>query len=278
MSTTMPNFFTTSILPVSERLVLKGGAKRPIPVRVRVGYFHHPRFGHTLIDTGYSRYVTHPEKSDLLLAAYRLIVKPKILNKTPLKTGLAQIGIDKNEVETVILTHFHADHIGGLLDLPNVKILCSRWAWNSFLEKGKIRNALNGVFSILMSDDFEGRVAFFEDTFVSPAPLGLGDGFDIAGDGSIISVDLPGHMEGHVGICFPKLPKPFLYAADTQWLLQAIEEDLCPGLPARLVYQDARAAKQSVTKVKNFMEQGGDVMLCHDPHLHPLDIDGEFAV
>ena len=53
MITAGPHFFTTSILPVRESLLLKGGTRTRLPLRVRVGYFHHRRLGHTLIDAGY---------------------------------------------------------------------------------------------------------------------------------------------------------------------------------------------------------------------------------
>ena len=77
MTPVEPRFFTTSILAVRERLLLRGGRWRKVPLRVRVGYFHHPRLGHTLIDTGYSAGLTRPGAGhSLLLALYRRIIRP----------------------------------------------------------------------------------------------------------------------------------------------------------------------------------------------------------
>lgn len=275
MITAGPHFFTTSILRVRESLLLKGGARVRLPLRVRVGYFHHPRLGHTLIDTGYGMRAVRAEgKPDLLLAAYRRLIRPSTLSDDPLGDGLARLRLEKRDIETVIITHFHADHISGLADLPGSRILCPKGAWEALQANGRVRNTLEGVFVSLLPDDFEDRLGFLEDAPVMQAPAGIGSGLDLAGDGSVLAVDLPGHLEGHAGICFPKLEKPFLYATDVQWLKQAIMEDRCPGLPASMIYHHRGEAMRSVEKVRAFAQAGGDVVLCHDPEPHPFDLDG----
>ncbi len=274
MITAGPHFFTTSILPVRESLLLKGGTRTRLPLRVRVGYFHHRRLGHTLIDAGYGvRAVRTDGKPDLLLSAYRKLIKPSTLSDDPLGDGLLRLGLRKSDIETVIITHFHADHISGLADLPVSRILCPKRAWGALKANSRLRNALEGVFASLLPEDFEDRLGFLEDAQVVQAPTELGNGRDIADDGSVLAVDLPGHLEGHTGICFPKLEKPFLYATDVQWLKRAVMEDRCPGFPASMIYHHRGEAMRSVEKVRRFARGGGDVVLCHDPEPHAFDLD-----
>lgn len=266
-----PFFFTTSILPVRERLVLRGGSKSILPLQVRVGYFRHPAFGHSLIDTGYGAPLQRP---GLYLTLYNALLKPSVLSAEPINHGLAPLGLRRNDIRTVILTHFHADHVGGLADLPGTRILTSRPAWDAVKRRGRTGNALAGVFDRLLPEDLERRLAFFDASGQVQAPFGLGPAWDIAGDGSLLVVDLPGHHDGHVGLCFPKRAQPLLYATDVQWLLRAILEDRAPGFPASLTQHDRTANAESVAKVCAFAAAGGEVVLCHDPGPHPLDLPG----
>ncbi|MBB4009805.1 MBL fold metallo-hydrolase [Allorhizobium taibaishanense] len=269
-----PRFFTTSILPVREWLLLRHGSFKRLPLRVRVGYFHHPQLGHTLIDTGYCNAdALRRLPQDPLLAAYRLFLRPSTLSNDPLGAGLSLLDLRKQDIETIIITHFHADHIGGLRDLPGAQLLCARQAWNAYRNNSATKNAMSGVFAGLMPDDIENRLHFFEDFHTVPAPGGLGTGWDIAADGSVLAIDLPGHLDGHVGLCFPGTDAPLLYATDAQWLIRAIIEDRLPGFPAGLVCHDRPAMQSSAEKVRAFFEQGGDIMLCHDPEGHRLDMD-----
>lgn len=272
---TEPRFFTSSILPVRERLLLKRGSFKRLPLRVRVGYFHHPRLSHTLIDTGYCNadMLRRLQQDPLLLAAYRLLMRPTTLSDDPLGAGLGPLDLCKHDIKTVIVTHFHADHIGGLRNLPDAQILCSQKAWHAYRNNSATKNAMRGVFAGLMPDDIEKRLRFFEDFSSVPAPNGLVSGWDIAADASVLAIDLPGHLDGHVGLCFQGPPTPLLYATDTQWLIRAIIEDRLPGFPASLVCHDRSAMQSSIAKVRTFFEQGGEIMLCHDPDAHRLDMD-----
>lgn len=276
MASPLPRFFTTSILPVSERLVLKGGRWGKINLRVRVGYFHHERLGHCLIDTGYfNDRLLRELPASAFLFLYRALLRPTTINDDPVASGLARLGLKKEDIQTIVITHFHADHIGALRDFPAARCLCSHEAWASYRENTHLKNALSGIFDVLIPDDLEKRLGFFEDYPAVTAPDGLGEGRDLLGDGSLLTVDLPGHAEGHVGLCFPRLPTPFLYATDTHWLIRAILEDRAPGFPASLIGDDSAAKRSSLERVAAFARAGGDVMLCHDPTDHPYDQDAE---
>ncbi len=271
-----PRFFTSSILRVPERLLLKGGVWRRVPLRVRIGYFHHPVLGHTLIDTGYGAALTRPTKrQSLLLRLYRALLRPDTLTDWPIAAGLGRLGLRTGDIQTVLLSHLHADHISGLAEVPQARVLCSRQAWEAMQGQSPVANAKEGVFAELLPQDLPSRLSFFEDAPVGPAPLGLGQAHDIVGDGSVLIVDLPGHLTGHVGLCFAKLPTPLLYATDAQWLLPAILQDRCPGPPAKLIFHNWTAAMQSVGRIRAFADAGGDVMLCHDPQVRDRDLDGE---
>ena len=99
-------------------------------------------------------------------------------------------------------------------------------------------------------------------------PRGLGAGFDLFGDGSLLAVPLPGHALGHFGLVWPE--KGLLYAVDAQWLLRAIMERRLPRGAAPLIYADQAEVIASCEKVRGFALAGGRVVLCHDPE--PVDL------
>ncbi|QDG93771.1 MBL fold metallo-hydrolase (plasmid) [Rhizobium sp. NIBRBAC000502774] len=278
MSPFSPRFFTTSLLPVYERLVLKGGHWRKIDLRVRVGYFHHQTLGHSLIDTGYFNASTLRRiRVSPLLSVYRALLRPSTLANDPLSANLARLGIDRQQIQTILITHFHADHIGRLHDFPDAEVICSRKAWTSYARNSRIRNAVSGIFDVLLPGDLEERLRFFEDFPVVAAPNGLGSGYNLLEDGSLLAIDLPGHAQGHIGFCFPQLPDPLLYATDSQWLIKAILEHRAPGFPASLVAADGQALRSSMKRVEGFARRGGVVMLCHDSNNHRYDLDTDLG-
>ncbi|WP_420860524.1 MBL fold metallo-hydrolase [Algirhabdus cladophorae] len=272
-----PQFFTTSLLPKPESLLLRGGDRRKIlPLRVRVGYFQHPALGHTLIDCGYGGHIGKRQPGEgPLLPLYRMMLQPSALDANPIRTGLARLGLHPKQIDTVVITHFHADHVGGLNEVPQAKVLTSKKAWQAVTHKTQLSLAMEGVFRNLLPADLKSRLRFIDDCAQHEAPLGLGTGWDITGDGAILAVDLPGHLQGHFGLCFdePARDAPFLYAVDAQWLPQAIIEDRCPGFPARMVHHNARDTDHTVHRIRAFAKRGGDFLLCHGPCLHPFDCD-----
>ncbi|MEM1236316.1 MAG: MBL fold metallo-hydrolase [Pseudomonadota bacterium] len=236
-----------------------------------MGYFHHPTLGHTLIDTGYSKFNMRPDGT--LQKLYKPLLGPSVLSDTPLADGLARLNIALSQIETVILSHLHPDHIGGLRELPRTRVLVSRAAWQGYRKKTAIGNALQGIFADLLPTNVEPRLAFFEDYPEVSLGAKLGRGFDLTGDGAVVVVPLPGHSIGHFGVCFPA--SNFVYAADAQWLLSNLLEGSLPGVPLSLIVDDRRASQASVQRLRNFVAAGGEVMLCHDPMVADRDEDGE---
>lgn len=241
-------FHTQARIAVPARLVLAGGRGR-LDLAVRFGLLEREGQAPVLIDAGW------PERGKaegLALGIYRALLRPRL---DPAKS-LAQV-LNGRQPGALLLTHLHADHLGPARSL-GVPIHAPAPA----LERARRhpwRALRHGVMAALLPDsviDLAGD---------APLPFGLGRGRDVLGDGSVFSVPLPGHADGHTGLLFPAFDPPVLYAADVQWVWPAIAEDRPPRGPARAVYDDARAAMESLAKVRAFAVLGGRVVLCHDP-------------
>ena len=249
-------FPNSASVRVPERLVLKGGRWASIDLAVRYGRFTHSGTGHCLIDTGYSARVTAGARS-LPLTLYAAVLRPQL---TPdALPGAAP------DVQAILLTHLHGDHVSALRDYPGARIFADGRAPDHFLEAGAIRRTRHGVFRELLPEDFRARLTSLESLHLVEAPLGLGPARDVFGDGEVLAVPLPGHMRGHTGYLFAKLPVPILYAGDADWLAQAIREARSPGPPARWILDDLQAGRQTAERLNAFSQAGGRVVLCHDP-------------
>lgn len=249
-------FPNSAVVRVPERLVLKGGRWEAIDLAVRYGRFEHAKAGVCLIDTGYSARTTKGARS-LPLSAYAAILRPRL---TPSALPAADPG-----AEVILLTHLHADHVSALRDYPRARLIGDADAVAHFLQAGAFGRTRHGVFRELLPDDLMTRLTPLSTFQETKAPHGLGSARDVFGDGEVLAVPLPGHMKGHTGYLFAKLPVPVLYAGDADWLAVALQDGRSPGAPARWILDDPAAAEDTARRINTFAKAGGRVVLCHDP-------------
>ena len=251
-----PEFPNSATVRAPERFVLAGGRWAWIDIPVRYGVFDHPVGGRCLVDTGYSA-LTLTGKRSLALKAYASVLRPKLT--------VDALPAAEPQIDTILLTHLHADHISALKDYPQAKLYANGAATGHFMAGGHLAGVRHGFFKEMMPDDYATRLTAFESLAQIEAPQGLGPSADIFGDGSVLAVPLEGHMRGHTGVLWTGLERPLLYAADAEWLREAITGERSPGPPARLILDDVDAARESAGRIRRFIERGGEVVLCHDP-------------
>jgi glyoxylase-like metal-dependent hydrolase (beta-lactamase superfamily II) len=168
------------------------------------------------------------------------------------------------DVRTVIITHFHADHICGLSGFSNARFMASGSAFVRLKAMSPFRRLRHGVFFEFLPLDFEDRLIAFETLPEVVLPFGLGPGRDLFGTGEVLSIDLPGHALGHTGLLWPRLEQPLLYAADAQWLGAALHGGRVPRGPARLVYDDEDKMLRSLERLRRAVAAGCRIQLCHE--------------
>ena len=258
------HFTNTALVHVRERLVLRGGNwRRKLALKVRVGILERPD-GVVLIDAGYGiEALTAPGRS-WGLCAYGRILNPTLLPEGAPDAALARLGYSATDVTTVVVTHFHADHVSTLARFPQARLIAHRPTYEKILGRSRLANLHRGIFRELLPTDMGARLTDITGIHQVVAPMGLGPAHDIFGDGSVLAVDLGGHAEGHFGLCFACNPKPLLYAVDAQWLRAALPDHI-PGFPARWVAEDYGALIDRADRVAALAEAWGEVLLCHDP-------------
>lgn len=230
-----------------EAISIHGGAWRNISFPATYWLIEHPTKGIGLFDTGYStHFFKATQKFPYFL--YRKITPVIIKEDQIAKKQLERMGI--NKIDFIILSHFHADHIGGLLDFPNTPIYCSQNGWEK-LRNLKGINAIRRAFlPYLIPNDFHSRIKIIEiqkkcKTGYEVFPYGL----DMFGDQSIIAIDLNGHACSQIGLLIKNNNRALFLIADAAWSRKAILENKKPHFIAYFAFHSRKIYNNTFYKL-----------------------------
>jgi len=238
-----------------EAILLSGGSWRKI-VRcfATAVLLENERHGAVLFDTGYSsRFFT--ETAQWPYRIYRFLAPATLSEPEGIAGILRRRGIAPESVPHVIVSHWHADHIGGLRDFPNAAIHASKEGWDAVKDLTGLAAVRKGFLPGLVPADLGERLRWLE------------DGGDLFGDGSIAAIALPGHAAGQIGIRFAGSDgRPVLLAADACWLSAAFRGNRMPhGVTALL--HDWEAYRQTLARLHRLHLEEPELTIvpCHCP-------------
>lgn len=230
-----------------------------------VGLLHHPAHGAILFDTGYSPHffaatAQWPER------AYALFAPVNLSPDQHLVAQLARRGLGPEDVKTIIISHFHGDHVAGLKDFPSAQFICSQSGWKNLLGLGRVTGVRRGMIPALLPENFAQRARFIEDMEMSALPAELvpfKNGFDLFGDGSLLAVDLPGHAEGQFGLTFmdENEDRRIFLVADGAWSMQAIRENALPMTVAATLIGHTSAYPETLSRLHQLHTQAPQVVM-----------------
>ena len=162
-------------------------------VPIHAYLLEHPKEGLMLFDAGICSDQAH-RHSQYYRGILRLILDEDEYSQQPPETlseQLKHLGFSCDDVRTVVLTHLHEDHVGGLRDLPKAKVVVSQTEWNAR------RMKMFGFIPMFYEPSF-GSVGQWERvTFDSGAFHAFDRSHDLLGDGSVRLLPTPGHTPGH---------------------------------------------------------------------------------
>lgn len=231
-------------------IAVKGDPRGDIRFYAMFAVITHAEHGYILFDTGYTdRFyqatATWPNK------LYAIMTKVYINEQETVKTQLEACGIRCEEIKHVIISHFHADHIGGLLDFPNAKIYCSEEALQHTMELSGITAFRHGILKDLIPSDIKERVVLLDSDIISKTHLDFGLEYDLFDDGSILLYPLPGHAAGQIGIRVRTEAQGYFLVADAAWDIRAITESKLPNSIIRLFIADWAALKTTISSIQS---------------------------
>lgn len=218
-----------------EALARQGGRLRPIEFPSYVGALHHPTHGWTLFDTGYSQHFFDATRR-LPELLYRTTLPVTLPDEEHLPRQLAALDIDPADVRRIVVSHFHGDHVGGLLDHPRARIIAGASGAEHALSLKGINATRHAILPALLPDDLRDRLDPVDG--FPPVTVGGLQTWDLLGDRSLLAVDLPGHMPGHLGLLFTSGGRQVLLVGDAAWTTRSFRDLKPPSRLAKGVMHD----------------------------------------
>ncbi len=189
--------------------------RRPIHVSILI---EHP-YGTLLYDTGLGRNIDDAFNQNSWFQRQLFAYE----NVHPAVDQLADRGIQPNDIDLIIPSHLHWDHVGGLPDFPNVPVWVTQQGLNEALNHGHRPAYLPEL--TLQTQHW--KFVHFNNADIH----GFQKSFDVFNDGKIILVDLAGHTPGQIGL-FVTLDsgKQYFFIGDTSWTDKGVRDNVArPG-------------------------------------------------
>jgi len=186
-----------------RRYIVNEWRDHTLPVNVFL--VEHPH-GLCLVDTGQTAEAALPGYFDAWQPFFRL-ARFELETRDEIASQMTAAGFSVNDVRWVVLTHLHTDHAGGIAPFRMADVLVSRTEWDlAYGFKGRVRGYLPQRWPAGLLP----RLVDFDGPAVGPFPAS----YDVAADGRLLFVPLPGHTQGHAALLVRGTGGSYLCAGD----------------------------------------------------------------
>lgn len=244
-----------------ECVAVRGRSFKPAQFPAIFALIKHHIHGYILFDTGYSEHFFSSTKN-WIYKIYSLMTPVSLKETETAKEQLAKLNINANDINYIIISHFHADHIAGIKDFKNAKFILKSEAYDNIKNKQSFNALIKGFLPGLVPDDFRSRLIFLEEKKqieLDSSMLPFEKAYDIFGDKSLLAIDLPGHARGQIGILIPSLD--VFFVADAAWSLKAIKEYLLPSSITKLIFDDFNKYAETLQKLHKLIQSNKAITL-----------------
>lgn len=225
-----------------ESMVIRRGHNKKAKFPALFAHIEHEKYGSILFDTGYSeRFFL--ETAHFPFNIYSKLTPVYLEDNVSAKSILEAEGILPQDIQYIIISHFHADHLGGLMDFEQATFVYNGAAYDSVKGKKGIRALKSGFLPGLLPENFEERSLRLRESMkidISEAAAPFETGYDLFGDKSIVLIDLPGHARGQMGALVTDINRnEYFFIADAAWRSDSFRQ-LRPPHPIAYLIMDGR--------------------------------------
>jgi N-acyl homoserine lactone hydrolase len=185
---------------------------------------------------------------------FRFSVRFDIEPEQEMGPQLRSRGICARDVKTVVLTHMHIDHDGGLAHFPHSRIIASD---DELARTAGIRGALLGYLPNRWPKWFQPEPLVWQ-----PSPYGpFTRSTRLTDAGDVIAVPTPGHTPSHLSVIVTDGDEQIMLAGDASYLESTMLNGTVDGVSA-----DEAVAQATLAAMRALCAQRPTIYLpTHDP-------------
>lgn len=233
------------------------------PARV---FLLHANGQHWLWDTGYSEHFFSATKG--IYSLYKWITPVYFSSEQHIVHQLKQHGLSPLDLQGIILSHFHADHIAGIKDFPHVPLMVAHQAWQFLSPLRGIAALKQGFLPDLIPQTIEQQLRFIHSFQLIALPKEL-EPFRFGwvlpnSNGEIILVELDGHAIGHLGAFVLTEQGWQLIASDAAWSVKNFRDQQVPAKISQLIMYQPSAFYRTLGYLQQLDQRGIKIHLSHD--------------
>lgn len=246
------HFFTSGYCVAHENIVNPKQGKGKCKFYAVWALLQIPEVGNVLFDTGYSYAFTDATKK-FPARFYRWATPFFLGEKESAASKLQQLNLSTNDIDYVILSHFHADHIAGIKDFPNSKIICSKTAHQEVLSTSGFKAVSKGILHGLLPQGYEKRIIYVEDIakHVCVNNFGITE-YQLWERQDFKLLSLPGHARGMLGFELKQPNKHIVYATDASWSYDCYKQGILPRKIVKLFFDSWKDFTETIDKLKAY--------------------------
>lgn len=152
--------------------------------------------------------------------------------------------VDPADVGVVVVSHLHFDHVGGLAQLPNARVLVQRDEWTAGFDADlSAANSFNPTDYDLGHDVVQ-----------------LAGEHDVFGDNRVVCIPTPGHTPGHQSLRVRLADREIVLCADCAYFSETLD-----GGPLPPIGHDHAQQAASITRLRELRASGAVLIPGHDP-------------
>jgi glyoxylase-like metal-dependent hydrolase (beta-lactamase superfamily II) len=223
------------------------------PLPIYAFAIEHPE-GVIVVDTGESAGTSDPAYFPSWHPFYRFGLREWVAPEEEIGPQLQELGIRPSDVRSVVLTHLHTDHAGGLHHFPHNEILVSRDDIEiASGRRGRLRGYPNNRWP-----------RWFDPTVIDlrPEPFGpFPESLPLTTAGDVTIVPVHGHTAGQIGVVVDDSDHSVFLAGDASYTQDLMLRGVVDG-PS----PDDAVAQETHARIREYAAEHPTVYLvAHDP-------------
>lgn len=222
-------------LTTQERTLVDGGSTDPLRIPIPAWLVRHQQ-GDVVFDTGLMPALADDPGA---LGRYAKYFSAEMTAGDSVAARLGDHDVDPDGSMTVVLSHLHFDHVGGLSALPNARVVVHADEWG-------VAQSGDGTYDRELYD-------------LGHDVLTVDGAHDLFGDGSVVTMPTPGHTCGHQSLRITNDDGVTILTGDACYFTHTLDDEILPPFGHDLDQQ-----RRSLALIRTERDRGARILPGHD--------------